>query len=58
MEGKKIPEMNKWIRLLTYREELIEVCEDVAVNLEKNRSEREEWHNLNVVWKKNWLGKE
>lgn len=43
-----------WERLLHYREELVDVCDEVNGVLEKNRDKREEWHSWSESWKEVW----
>jgi len=44
-----------WDRLLHYREELVEICEEVSDSLEENREKREAWEEWTKNWKKIWL---
>lgn len=44
-----------WERLLHYREELVDVCDEVNDVLEKNRDKREEWHSWSESWKEVWV---
>jgi len=49
------PKTRTWQRLLHYREELVEICDLVAVELSQNRRQREQWHNRTLLWKKIWM---
>lgn len=39
-----------WERLIVYREELILLCERVALDLAENRARREAW----LAWTESW----
>ena len=48
-------ETRVWERLLDYREELIEICDLVALELSQNRRKREIWNDWTLTWKKIWM---
>lgn len=46
---------NTWKRIERYRRDLIDLCDRVSGDMDRNRQVREEWHAYTRVWKRVWL---
>ncbi len=51
------PRTPVWERLLLYREELVRLCERVALELAENRRRREAWLAWSEGWKRHRLAR-
>lgn len=47
--------LQSWYRLLDYRQELIDVCDQVSIELHSNRIRRENWMIQHNHWKRTRL---